>query len=66
MNSKEILYLASETLYRLGNSTSPLLSKMRPDDINIIDVNGVKMVVANHKGVSLYNKEGLNLVTCTP
>lgn len=65
MNSKEILYLASETLYRLGNSTSPLLSKMRPDDINIIDVNGVKMVVANHKGVSLYNKEGLNLVPLT-
>ena len=62
MNSKEVLYLATETLYRLGNETSPLLSRMRPDDIDIIDVNGVKMVVANKKGVSLYNKEGLDLV----
>ena len=65
MNSKEVLYLAPETLYRLGNATSPLLSRMRPDDIDIIDVNGVKMVVANKKGVSLYNKEGLDLVPLT-
>ena len=62
MSSKENLYLAPEILYRLGNSTSPLLTKMRPDDINLIEVNGVKMVVANQKGVSLYNKEGLDLV----
>ena len=55
MNSKEVLYLAPETLYRLGNATSPLLSRMRPDDLDIIDVNSVKMVVANKKGVSLYN-----------
>jgi hypothetical protein len=35
MNSMETLYLAPETLYRLGNATSPLLSRMRPDDIDI-------------------------------
>lgn len=65
MNSKEVLYLAPETLYRLGNATSPLLSRMRPDDLDLIDVNGVRMVVANKKGVSLYNKEGLDLVPLT-
>lgn len=62
MISNEALYLAPETLYRLGNATSPLLSRLRADDIDIVDVNGIKVVVANQKGVSLYNKEWLELV----
>lgn len=65
MISNEPLYLAPETLYRLGNATSPLLSRMRPSDIDITEINGIKVVIANHKGVSLYNKEGLNLAPVT-
>lgn len=64
-SSKENLYLAPETLYRLGSATSPLLSRLRPDDIDIIEMNGIEIVLANHKGISLYNKEGLELIPLT-
>ncbi len=65
MDSREVLYLAPEDLYRLGNATSPLLTRLRPGEVDIFDENGVKMIVANRKGVSLYNKVGLDLVPLT-
>lgn len=61
MNRNEPLYLAPETLYRLGNGTSPLMHKMRPGEIDLTEVNGIKVIVSNGKGVSLYNKKGLDL-----
>jgi hypothetical protein len=61
MNSAENLYLAPETLYRLGNASSPLLTRVRPGEIDTIPMNGVTMIIANGKGVSLYNKSGLDL-----
>ena len=65
MIPNEPLYLAPETLYRLGNATSPLLTRMRTSDIDIVEINGIKVVIANHKGVSLYNKQGLDLAPVT-
>lgn len=65
MERYEKLYLAPEVLYRIGNATSPLLSKLRPGEIDLIDMNGVKMLVANGKGVSLYNKRGLDVAPLT-
>jgi hypothetical protein len=65
MKRNEKLYLVPEDLYRLGNSTSPLLTRLRPGEVDIIEVNGVKMIVANSKGISLYNQEGLNLLPLT-
>ena len=62
MKKNEKLYLVPEDLYRLGNATSPLLTKIRPGEIDLIEVNGIKMIVANAKGVSLYNKTGLDMV----
>ena len=61
MSISEVLYLAPETLYRIGNATSPLLTKLRPHEIDIAPVNGVPTIIANGKGVSLYNKKGLDL-----
>ena len=61
MNQKETVYLSPETLYRLGNGTSPLLTKVRPGEIDTININGVTHIVANGKGISLYNKRGLDL-----
>lgn len=61
MNVKETFYLTQETLYRLGNSSSPLLTKVRPGEIDTMQVNGISMIISNGKGVSLYNKNGLDL-----
>lgn len=54
-------FLSQETLYRLGNSSSPLLTKVRPGEIDTMQVNGITMIISNGKGVSLYNKTGLDL-----
>ena len=48
-----LLYMLSEDLYRLGNSTSPKLQNVRGDDVNTYERNGVVMVRANGKGISL-------------
>ncbi len=61
MNFKEKIYLSPETLYRIGNSSSPLLTKVRPGEIDTIGINGVTQIVANGKGISLYNENGLKL-----
>lgn len=61
MHANEALYLAPETLYRIGNATSPLLTKIRPGELDIVEMNGVNLIVANGKGISLYNKTGLDL-----
>ena len=60
MANKEKLYLTQEDLYRIGNSTSSKLTDVRQGEIKTIDINGVKTIIANDKGVSLYNKQGLN------
>ncbi len=56
----KIFYIAPEELFRLGNSTNPKLSHVRQRDINTIDINGIKMIVANNKGISVFDKEGIN------
>ncbi|GAB2198643.1 Tse2 family ADP-ribosyltransferase toxin [Sessilibacter sp. MAH4] len=56
----EDLYFAPEDLYRLGNSTSPRLTNVRrPKDIDTTLINGITVVIANGKGVSLSTKERL-------
>ncbi len=54
--NNEKLYLTQEDLYRFGNSTSSRLIKVRPTEIDTIEINGTLTVVANNKGVSLFNK----------
>jgi len=65
MKQNEAVYLSPETLYRIGNGSSPLLTKVRPREIDTIDVNGITHIVANGKGISLYNKRGLDLAPLT-
>lgn len=65
MNPREKVYLAPEALYRIGNASSPLLTKVRPGEIDTIVVNGVTQIVANGKGISLYNGRGLKLAPVT-
>ena len=61
MKQNEPIYLSPETLYRIGNGSSPLLTKVRPGEIDTVNINGVTHIVANGKGISLYNKRGLDL-----
>lgn len=49
-----------EEIFRLGNSSSPRLSNVRPRDVNLTTINGITMVVANGKGISVFDKEGIN------
>lgn len=59
----EDLFFAPEDLYRLGNSSSPRLTNVRrPKDIDTTEINGISVVIANGKGVSLSTKERLDKV----
>ena len=53
----EEFLLFPEDIYRIGNSTSHKLTAVRPFDVNTMVINGVTMVIANGKGVSLYTIE---------
>jgi hypothetical protein len=57
---KKEFYLIPEEIFRLGNSSSPRLSNVRPRDVNTIEINGIIIVVANGKGISVFDKEGIN------
>lgn len=55
------LYLAPEDLYRLGNATDPRLTHIRrPKDIDTIEINGLLVVIANGKGISLATQERIS------
>jgi hypothetical protein len=40
-------YLIPEEIFRMGNSSEPRLSNVRPRDINTIDINGITVIIAN-------------------
>ncbi len=56
----QYLYLLDEELYRLGNATSPRLDNVRPFDVDTYDRNGILMVRANRRGISLLDEARLN------
>jgi len=53
-------YIVPEELFRLGNASSPKLSNVRSRDVNVREMNGIKVVVANGKGISVYDRSGIN------
>lgn len=59
MQAPEFLFLAEEDLLRIGNATSPRLDNLRPRDLDLFERNGVMMVIANGKGISLVNEKRL-------
>jgi hypothetical protein len=58
-------YMVPEEVFRVGNSTSPRMGAFRPADIQTFDQNGVQMIVANNRGVSLYTDQELRKTTLT-
>jgi hypothetical protein len=55
----QYVYLLDEDLYRLGNATSSRLDNVRSVDVNTFQQNGILMVRANGKGISVGTKEYL-------
>lgn len=55
----QFLDMLDEDLFRLGNATSPKLQNVRPQGVDTYENNGIQMVYANRKGVSLFNLQEL-------
>ena len=53
-------FILPEELFRLGNSESPKLSHVRSRDIDTVEINGITVIRANGKGVSVFDKTGIN------
>lgn len=49
-----------EELFRLGNTKTPKLSHVRPRDVDTILINGITIIKANGKGISVFDKVGIN------
>ena len=64
MQLKEF-YIIPEDVFRVGNATSTLLTKIRGGEVDTYVQNGVVIVVANGKGVSVYNADELSKTTLT-
>lgn len=59
MAANENLFIAPEDLYRIGNSSSPRMDDVRARDVSTYMQDGIEIVIANGRGISLYNKKGL-------
>jgi hypothetical protein len=52
-------YIVPEDVFRLGNSTSPRMAHVRSTDVDTMVVNDIVVVIANGKGVSVFDKKGI-------
>lgn len=57
---KDDLFIVPEDLYHLGTSTESMLTYVRTRDLVLLELNGVTMVVANGRGISLASKTRLD------
>tara|TARA_B110000211_G_C13839814_1_gene447374 strand:- start:274 stop:699 length:426 start_codon:yes stop_codon:yes gene_type:complete len=53
-------YLVPEEVFRLGNSSSPKLSNVRPRDVDTMLVNDIRVIIANGKGISIFDRAGID------
>lgn len=58
MNDREF-YIVPQDIFRLGNQQDPRLGHVRPADIQVMTLNDITVVIANGKGISVYNKRGI-------
>lgn len=65
MNLPKEFYLSPSELFRVGNSTSPRMHMVRADEVDVMDMSGIKVIIANGRGVSLYTKEELAATALT-
>jgi hypothetical protein len=53
-------FIVPEEVFRVGNGGSPRMHMVRPSEVDLTEINGVKVIIANGRGVSLYTKDELN------
>ncbi|MBB3061766.1 hypothetical protein [Microbulbifer rhizosphaerae] len=53
-------FILPEELFRLGNSSSSKLSNVRSRDVDTIEINGITVIRANGKGISVFDTDGIN------
>ncbi|PUA29164.1 MAG: hypothetical protein B0W54_00715 [Cellvibrio sp. 79] len=53
-------FILPEELFRLGNLNEPKLSNVRSRDVDTINIHGITVIKANGKGVSVFDKKGIN------
>ena len=53
-------FMVPEEIFRLGNASTSRLSNVRPRDVDTVQINGITMIVANGKGISVFDKTGIN------
>jgi len=58
-------YVVPEDVFRLGNADGPRLDHVRSRDVDTTTIDGVQMVIANGKGISLFDREGIRLAPFT-
>lgn len=63
MVTNEDFYIFPEDLYRVGNSGSPRIEHLREDEVDTYPVNGITILRANGKGVSLFDAKSLPTLT---
>jgi hypothetical protein len=54
-------FIIPEDVFRLGNTESPRLSHVRERDVDTIRINDIDVVVANGKGISVFDLEAIKL-----
>jgi hypothetical protein len=62
---KKEFFIIPEDVFRVGNANSPRMNFPRASEVDLTEINGVKIVIANGRGVSLYTKEELEATTLT-
>lgn len=58
-------YIVPEDVFRVGNAVSPRMHMIRASEIDLTEINGIKIIIANGRGVSLYTKEELETTSLT-
>jgi hypothetical protein len=52
-------FIFPEDVYRVGNFSSHRLTALRGGEVDIYEMKGIQMVIANGKGVSVFTIKGL-------
>ncbi len=56
-------YIVPEDVFRLGNADNPRMSHVRPRDVDWTEVNGILVIIANNRGISVFDAEGITRST---
>ncbi|MGH8620969.1 MAG: hypothetical protein ACRET3_02430, partial [Burkholderiales bacterium] len=54
-------YVFPEDLYRVGNSASPRLDRVRGEEVDTTEINSIRVILANNRGISLFTDAGIRM-----